>query len=155
MKTFLILCFTVQLFWEMLYPQSRDWHFKFQKIFFQGLQLLKNCPFPTSFWLIFVISTESNRSIHIDTSGFEPRPSGVGSDCSAYGPQRPKFVKTWPAYLWCHQDLIRRTRIDRISDWPNGFRSTWMYLFKHTKCTPFVKPRGFGQSKMQSIRCLL
>ena len=40
----------------------------------------------------------------------------------------------------------RRTRIDRISDWPNGFWSTWTYLFKHTKCTPFVKPRGFGQS---------
>ena len=37
-----------------------------------------------------------------------------------------------------------RTHIDRVSDWPNGFRSTCTYLFKHTKCTPFVKPRGFG-----------
>ena len=48
----------------------------------------------------------------------------------------------------------RRTRIDRISDWPNGFWLTWMYLFKHTKRTPFVKPRGFGQSEIRSIRCL-
>ena len=37
-----------------------------------------------------------------------------------------------------------RTHIDRVSDRPNGFRSTCTYLFKHTKCTPFVKPRGFG-----------
>ena len=51
--------------------------------------------------------------------------------------------------------LIRRTRIDRILDWPNGFWSTWTYLFKHTKCTPFVRPRGFGQSEIWSIRCLL
>ena len=49
---------------------------------------------------------------------------------------------------------LRRTCIDRILDWPNGFWSTWMYLFKHTKRTPFVKPRGFGQSKIRSIRCL-
>ena len=48
----------------------------------------------------------------------------------------------------------RRTHIDRISDWPNGFWSTWTYLFKHTKCTPFVKPCGFGQSEIRSIRCL-
>ena len=39
-------------------------------------------------------------------------------------------------------------------DWPNGFRSTWMYLFKHTKCTPFVKPRGFGQSGVHLIEML-
>ena len=45
-------------------------------------------------------------------------------------------------------------RIDRISDWPNGFWSTWTYLFKHTKCTPFVRPRRFGQSEIRSIRCL-
>ena len=48
----------------------------------------------------------------------------------------------------------RRTRIDRILDWPNGFWSTWTYLFKHTKRTPFVKPRGFGQSEFWSNRCL-
>ena len=48
----------------------------------------------------------------------------------------------------------RRTPIDRISDWPNGFWSTWTYLFKHTKRTPFVKPRKFGQSEIRSIRCL-
>ena len=42
----------------------------------------------------------------------------------------------------------------QISDWPNGFRSTWTYLLKHTKHTPFVKPRGFGQSEIRSIRCL-
>ena len=29
-----------------------------------------------------------------------------------------------------------------------------MYLFKHTKRTPFVKPHGFGQSEIRSIRCL-
>ena len=29
-----------------------------------------------------------------------------------------------------------------------------MYLFKHTKRTPFVQPRGFGQSEIRSIRCL-
>ena len=52
------------------------------------------------------------------------------------------------------KDFNRRTRIDRISDWPNRFRSTWTYLFKHTKRTPFVKPRGFGQSEIRSIRCL-
>ena len=47
-----------------------------------------------------------------------------------------------------------RTWIDRILDWPNGFWSTWTYLFKHTKCTLFVKPCGFGQSEIWSIRCL-
>ena len=50
--------------------------------------------------------------------------------------------------------FYRRTQIDRISDWPNGFWSTWTYLFKHTKRTPLVKPRRFGQSKIRSIRCL-
>ena len=49
---------------------------------------------------------------------------------------------------------LRRTRIDLIFDWPNGFQSIWTCLFKHTKRTPFVKPRGFGQSEIQSIRCL-
>ena len=49
---------------------------------------------------------------------------------------------------------VRWTHIDQILDWPNGFWSTWTYLFKHTKCTPFVKPRGFNQSKIWSIRYL-
>ena len=40
-------------------------------------------------------------------------------------------------------------QIDRIAFW-----SSWTYLFKHTKRTPFVKPRGFGQSEIRSIRCL-
>ena len=40
-------------------------------------------------------------------------------------------------------------RIDQMAFW-----STWTYLFKHTKRTPFVKPRGFGQSKIRSIMCL-
>ena len=63
--------------------------------------------------------------------------------------------RKWPQrlHIWI-STYVRRTCIDRISDWPNGFRSTWMYLFKHTKHTPFVKPRGFGQSKIRSIRCL-
>ena len=39
-------------------------------------------------------------------------------------------------------------------DWPNGFWSIWTYLFKHSKHTPFVKPHGFGQSGIWSIRCL-
>ena len=62
-------------------------------------------------------------------------------------PQITASVCIWPS-------LNRRTRIDRISDWPNGFWSTWMYLFKHTKHTPFVKPCEFGQSEIRSIRCL-
>ena len=44
-----------------------------------------------------------------------------------------------------------RTRIDQISNWPNGFPSTWMYLFKHTKCTPFVKTMQIGQHAIRSI----
>ena len=47
----------------------------------------------------------------------------------------------------------RRTRIDRISDWPNGFRSTFtesiivlIDLFKHTKRTIFSIKKSFGQS---------
>ena len=58
------------------------------------------------------------------------------------------------ALAWMILKESWRTRIDRISDWPNGFWSTWMYLFEHTKFTPFVKPRRFGQSKIWSIRCL-
>ena len=59
--------------------------------------------------------------------------------------------------IFCSKDVSfneRRTRIDPISDWQNGFPSTWMYLFKHTKHTPFVKPCRFGQFEIRSIRCL-
>ena len=65
------------------------------------------------------------------------------------------LLKTW-CKLWRQEFCgtggpkgsknLRRTHIDQILDWPNGLWSTWTYLFKHTKCTPFVKPRRFGQS---------
>ena len=68
--------------------------------------------------------------------------------------QHPPLVKENILSILILLIPLRRTQIDRISDWPNDFRSTWTYLFKHTKCTPFVKPRKFGQSEIRSIRCL-
>ena len=72
-----------------------------------------------------------------------------------FNPSSPIPPKNNHSSFYLKSDVLkRRTRIDRISDWPNGFWLTWMYLFKHTKRTPFVKPRGFGQSEIRSIRCL-
>ena len=81
------------------------------------------------------------------------RPSSILNDSAAKA-KNSDFQKQKKIFFEMIAFRERRTRIDQISDWPNGFRSTWTYLFKHTKRTPFVKPRGFGQSKIRSIRCL-